>query len=616
MIKAPSLRRRSTLLLLAAALTGCSDDFLDCVQAWQSCMNECPPGTPGLRAAEDAYGACIDACPGYDPTAPRPEQTAAFRCGRACAEARDAAIASAVSCAELCDDAFGACLDDITGCSDPVSTQYQQSVNVADWGPHDMALLADPDNGIYVCDDHFPLFSAERAEIENAIRQFDGVPNSSIGFFALSQPHGDKSVLFDDPPNGSSFDYIDNAADAFVHPCHPDNTTACGDNDALGIDGFTINTCSYAGGAWQGSGDREFFAITANAACYDYFTDPTSDNYVLDSGALHELGHAAGMVHSEGWPTADQQYISTMQGNLKYLSAYDIAFLRAHYLAISFSSRDFVASSKIRLDFGGPNEVNGTFGQKNPKRLYLVGDVLHDCATQQPAVFHAAWFNTGTAEQSADHCMMNELRLEDPTTYHEAKIVRWHVATMPAESQDHWVGSSATVASDFVGIGRGRDIDLVFEANVYAQYLENDPDNNLVKTPVKLFDTSACTPPPAPPPPPPLPIRQIGPTSYDIAPALLNQVVADPLTVARGAIMAPAKVGSAGLGLKIKSLDKGSVLTLMGAQAGDILWRVDGQPITGANTAFAAMTRLQLGATVTVTYLRGATMRQVTYKKR
>jgi hypothetical protein len=40
--------------------------------------------------------------------------------------------------------------------------------------------------------------------------------------------------------------------------------------------------------------------------------------------------------------------------------------------------------------------VNETFGPKNPKRLYLVGDVLHDCATRQPAVFRAAWFNTST----------------------------------------------------------------------------------------------------------------------------------------------------------------------------------------------------------------------------
>ena len=59
------------------------------------------------------------------------------------------------------------------------------------------------------------------------------------------------------------------------------------------------------------------------------------------------------MNHFESWPVADQQYISTMQGNLTYLSAYDVAFLRKFYPDLdNILWRNFVASSKIRIDSG------------------------------------------------------------------------------------------------------------------------------------------------------------------------------------------------------------------------------------------------------------------------
>lgn len=614
-MKTIGLSKRALIpLLLVAALPACSDNFSACVNEWQTCTNKCPPSGPRLEAAEDDYRECIADCPPLDPNAPEAQQLAAGKCIKACGDAKEEAIEAATACNETCDDEFAECTGATLGCSDPTSAQHLLSINVADWAPHASAALDDPNHGVFVCEDHFPLASPERSEVVRAVQQFSWVPGSTIDLFALAQPHQNKSVLFSDPPAASTFDYVDNAADTFVHPCHPDNSTACSDNAALGIDGFAINTCSYASGAWNGAGDREFFSITANANCYDYYSNPASDDYVNESGALHELGHAAGMQHSGSWPAADLPYISTMQGNLEYLSAYDVAFLRERYpAAFAPSTRDFVASSKIRVDMGGPNEISGTFGEENPTRLYLVGDKLHDCVTKQPAVFRAAWFNTGNAAQEGDHCMMNELRLEDPATAHEARVVRWHAAAMPAESQDHWVGGSNAVASDFAGLSRGRHIDLVFEANVYEQYRER-ATNNTVKTPVQLFDTAACTPPPVPPVPQ-LPILQTGPTAYTIAGSFLNQVVADPLTIARGAVLAPAPVGAAGLGLRIKSLEDGSALKLMGAKVGDILWRVDGQPITGVNTAFVAMARLQAGSTVSVAYARGSAMRQATYKK-
>lgn len=606
------MKNLSIPILAAAVLTaGCSDEYLDCVNAWQAC--DCPPSGPAIAAAEAAYDLCMEHCPVLDPNSPEQQQLAAGRCIKACGDARNEAIEEATACQEQCDDEFDECTGAILGCSDPTSTQYLEQVLISTWSANDP--LVDPQHGIFVCEDHFPLFSTERNEVVQAIQQYDQVEGSDIGFFTLSQPHQDKSVLFADPPAASTFDYVDNANDTFVHACHPDNTTACFDNDALGINGFAINTCSYADGEWKGAGDRDFFSITANANCYTYFTDPTSSDYVKDTGALHELGHAAGMNHTNSWPVDDQIYISTMQGNLKYLSAYDVKFLRDHYSRFTGANLDFVASSKIRIDFGGANPIIDTFAKENPDRLYLVGDVVYDCSTQAPAVFYAAWFNTGENDQEADHCMINELRLEQPSAAHEAKIVSWHAAQMPSESQDQWVGGSNTVASDFVGLSRGVDLDLVFEVNVYEQYRERST-NNIVRTPVKLYDTSACVPPSPLPPAPAAPIRKIGATSYDITGQYLNQVTANPLAVARGVTVVPAPVGGMGLGLKLKAIEEGSPLFLMGAQVGDILWRVDGQPITGLSTAINALNKVKNGGTVVIGYARANTMRSASYKKR
>jgi hypothetical protein len=564
----------------------------------------------------NTFMACIRSCPELDPNAPEAQQQAAGRCIRACQETRDAAVTAATACSDGCDEAFAECVTDLTTCDDPTSTAFLMQVQIANWPAHLSNDLADPDHGIFICEDHFPPGTPEGDQVQEAVEAYSSVTGSAIGLFPLWQEHQDKSALFADPPGFSSFDYVDNANDPFVHACHPDNTTACSDSPDGTINGFAINTCSYGNGDWKGGGNTEFFAITANANCYGYFSDPTSTDYVGVTGALHELGHAVGMKHTAGWPVADNGYISTMQGNLRYLSAYDNAFLRQFYPeATLLATHNFVASSKIRMDFGGPNEVKGTFEDENPRSIYLVGNQVYDCDTQQPATFYTAWFNTGTADQLPEHCMVNELRIEDPSSFYDALLWRWHAADMPSESQDQWTGPAVADATDFADLPLGVPLDLVFEVNVYEQWRERGDDNQM-RAPITIYGTSACTSPSPLPPRPQPAIRALGSNTYEVATGLINTLMAEPERLLRGAAIAPARVGGSGLGFRLFNLDDGSLFAALGARQGDILWRVEGHPVSGASIVLNGLQRLLTTGTLHVTIVRDKTMQQVTYRLR
>jgi hypothetical protein len=552
--------------LFALPLAGCEDEFVDCMNEWKECTKLC---------------------------------------------------ASNEDCRETCDEEFAECVGGIGVCGEPASMQYYTKVNVADWTPHQGGILADESQTVMICEDHFPRGTPESDEIEDAIAAFARFPGTTFDLSAGWDSHLDNDGLFVVPPTVSRFDYTDNENDSFTHPCHP-NETACGDDDETGTDGFTINTCKYGSGQWWELGTRsaiDFFTITANASCYEHFDDDsTLPFYSPDiEGAEHELGHAAGMTHFEDWPDPDHIYISTMQGKLTYLSAYDAAFLRHFYPEVNpITWRNFVASSKIRMDWDTTDVVHGTFEDVNPRDVYVDGDTVFDCETHQEVEWFAAWFNTGNADQEADHCMVNELRIEDPNTTHEVVLRQWHAAQMEAESQDQWRGTAEVEAADFALIPNGVPLDLVFEVNVYEQWRE-PPQDNEVRAPITVYPTSACSNAPAPPLPPP-PIRKVSATVYELSRPYVQSLVAHPERILRGAPMAPEQVG-AGIGFRFLMFEDDSIPRALGALKDDILWRVEGSPI-GPNTAAVALQRLLQVGQVNVTILRNGAQKQFTYRLR
>jgi hypothetical protein len=550
-----------TCSLLALLLAGCQEEFADCVNEWQECTKKC---------------------------------------------------ASNEDCRETCDEEFAECVGGIGICGDPASMQYYEKVNIADWTQHQGPTLTDESQTIMICEDHFPPGSPESDEIVNAIAAFSRFPGTTFDMSAGWDPHLDKVDLFVDPPTVSRFDYVDNENDdSLDHPCHPDNETACGDDDDTGTDGFSLNTCQYGVGGWWVGGAIDFFTINANASCFAHFEDPTSSFYPDVAGVEHELGHAAGMIHYEGWPASDHIYISTMQGKLTYLSAYDAAFLRHFYPEVNpVTWRNFVASSRIRMDWDTPDVVWGTFEDVNPRYVYLDGDRVLDCDTDQEVEWFAAWFNTGNADQEADHCMVNELRIEDPNTAGEVVLRQWHAAQMEAESQDQWRGAADVETADFAVIPMGHLMDLVFEVNVYEQWRE-PPQDNEVRAPITVYATSACSNAPVPPLPPP-PVRKISATVYELSRPFVQSLVAHPERILRGAPMVPEQVGP-GIGFRFLMFEEDSLPRALGAMKNDILWRVEGNPI-GPNTAAVALARLLQVGQINVTILRNGAQKQFTYR--
>jgi hypothetical protein len=603
-----NLRTASFLGVLAALLLfsfGCSDNLTNCIEQSIICQDGCPSeeqAQAAIAQAEQDRSECLDGCPRIDINSTSAEIEAWGRCTESCLDAYDLAVAAATECNDICDEEFAECTDMV--CDDPTSTAYLLEVDVADWSQHVSRPLIQSSHAVLVCQDHFAHGTDSGEEVIAALEEMSRVTDASVDFYPAWRAHQDKSGIFVDPPSSSVFDYVDNANDPFPHACHPDNCTNC----------FAMNTCKYTD-EWNGSGDTEEFAVTANASNYGHFLNPSSSDHPWRDNIQHEFGHVVGMKHTpKYWPEEDKQYTSVIQGNLLYLSAYDAAFLREFYPDPSgVLSRDFVASSKIRLDFGGPNEVSGKFSEKNPDRIYLDGDGVFDCDTQEKAVFYAAWFNTGTGDQLSDHCMVNELRIEDDTTYREVSLNRWQAATMPAESQDHWTGVADVTASDFANLPFGTH-DLVFEVNVYEQWRERS-DNNVVKAPITFYTSSTCNSFGAPPPPLPS-IQQVGPRTYKFDRGLVTDVVASPGRLFRGAELAPRRVGKTGIGFKILRLKTDSLAAASGAKEGDILWRVDGNPITGEATAFGAVQTLLTTGEVRLVILRDKSFLQFAYRLR
>ena len=88
-------------------------------------------------------------------------------------------------------------------------------------------------------------------------------------------------------------------------------------------------------------------------------------------------------------------------------------------------------------------------------------------------------------------------------------------------------------------------------------------------------------------------IRELKPNTYEIAKDLLDQLLADPMVLAKGARMVPNVKDGKAAGFKLYAIRPTSVLAHLGFQNGDTLLTVNGWDLTTADKALEIYTKLR-----------------------
>lgn len=363
-------------------------------------------------------------------------------------------------------------------CSETPSTTYLVSVRNLDYAQIGSNFLTNPVNhNVDVCVDFFAASTQAGHQYNEAVGEINRQLGSELHFTTTRTGvvHKDPFDLFPSNPTASFFDYVD------VSKPMPNKCSLPGDLT------FAMRTCRHDKSA---GGGTDHFTIMVNSSNYDHFSDLSSDDYPQKHGILHELAHAFGMNHTGSWAAADKKYISTMQGNLEYLSALDVCYLRHKYPTGTPAHRNYVASSLTRFD-----ETKGKFEDQNPSSFYVdANNNLLDCSTDQAPEFFVAWFNTGNMDGETDLCGMNRIYLreklsQDPETI---EIKTWKIAAMPFLSQDQWKGQVNVTVDNQGNIDFNREWELVFEVNAYDVLAEETREDNIITKDVSLYENSSC----------------------------------------------------------------------------------------------------------------------------
>ncbi len=346
-------------------------------------------------------------------------------------------------------------------CENDASTEYLLSVRNLNHDGVGLNYISHPNNHVLdVCRDHFSSTLTSGQALDEAIYEINRIEGCELNFVRKMGDVDHKSPfdLYPANPTTSHIDYVD-LNDTLPERCGlPNNQN------------FAMRCCRYHKDSFNGTVN---FNVMVNSNSYQQFEDYEHSNHPQKHGLLHELAHAFGMNHTPFWNVADRYYISTMQGNLEYLSAADVDYLRHKYPSEMKDHRNYVASSLTRFD-----GVKGKFEDMNPRFLYVNPDgFIKDCNSMEDPSFAAAWFNTGNLASENEVCGFNKLYLQD-NEGNQILLHEWKIATMPYISQDQWQGQIAIQIENIETINFNNDWELVFEVNTDANLQEITREDN------------------------------------------------------------------------------------------------------------------------------------------
>jgi len=108
-------------------------------------------------------------------------------------------------------------------------------------------------------------------------------------------------------------------------------------------------------------------------------------------------------------------------------------------------------------------------------------------------------------------------------------------------------------------------------------------------------------------------IQKVNDTNYNVSRSMLNKVLDNAGKIIGIAAVAPKMEGGQSIGMEIRGIRPGTLLTNLGIQNGDILESVNGQPLSNPDTALGAYTTLRTADKFNLSIRRGGQSMMINY---